>query len=760
MIRAIQRLRNFGVFEDLRKTVTLQDFAAKNIIYGWNYSGKTTLSRLFSAIGSGLSYPECPGATFEVLTADGLTITEKTLSPPQLRIEVFNSDFVASNLGWSGEDFESILLLGDDSIDAQREIDRHSRILLKCRRHWASARSAITDIEDKIGEAKTAAAKNIKTTLQLVETFTAAHLATEVSRLGEHLQDAILTDEAFSTDLRTALTSEREKQEPVQPIVVPSLALSRCVQEASLLLTYVPAVSTAIEYLRTNLSVSRWVESGLALHVSEQTCHFCGGALTEERLNHLRGHFSQDLARHRRQLEELLARIQASRLSLDWLVTATFASPFRAEAENKNRQIYALCNAYNNDLDWLGSAVQQKIDNPFEEVSGPLLFPEMAPALANAFASARELITRNNSVSDNFRQEKLAAIRRLKAHFAAKFALDSDQAKNRKNIERLLKHQHFLKTLGERLDAKVKTLQAKIDRAQKGRERLNERIVSLLGVDVIQIDVVHVGGVDRFALRRHGQPARNLSDGERTAIAFAFFLTKLEQHKSLDDVIVYIDDPISSLDSNHVFQIYSIIESTFFRKVAQGNGQSKWATTCRQLFLSTHNFEFFEMLKKLPIKNPSNSRYFLVQRTGPRVSTLVDLPRSLRHYTSEYHYLFSVIHAFVESPTKDDVGRLLALPNALRRFVELYTYMRLPWANSTVESRIEELVGSEKAVRITKLLHHFSHLETVERLATHTNLLADIDAVVREVMDLIQVDGPHFDALMRAVSIPAEEEAA
>jgi wobble nucleotide-excising tRNase len=52
MIKSIQRLRKFGVFEDFSKTAGLSDFLDKNIIYGWNYSGKTTLSRLFAMLGS------------------------------------------------------------------------------------------------------------------------------------------------------------------------------------------------------------------------------------------------------------------------------------------------------------------------------------------------------------------------------------------------------------------------------------------------------------------------------------------------------------------------------------------------------------------------------------------------------------------------------------------------------------------------------------------------------------------------------------
>ncbi|MFK2875708.1 AAA family ATPase [Rhodanobacter hydrolyticus] len=747
MIRSIQRLRHFGVFDDFRKTAALSDFGSKNIIYGWNYSGKTTLSRLFAALGQGKPYPECPSATFEVQTSSGQSVTETMLSTSNLKVEVFNSDFVATNLSWTGEDFQSILLLGDESIEAEKAIEHWSKRLNECRGRWANTRTKISDIDGRISSAKTAAAKAIKTTLQIVEAFTATHLGSEITRLPADRQQAVLSDEAYAADMKLAMTSEQEQLSAVPSISAPTLSLQTLLQGAMPLLQYLPAISATLDYLRAHADVARWVEQGLSLHEDAAACEFCGGLLTEERLAQLRGHFSKDLAQHKVSLNALHARVKTAQIATEWLTPTAFAPQFQAEASTLNSRLKHLCEVYNDDLVKLMAALQTKVDDPFVDQLAPMVFPDISPVLENTFTQAKNLILRNNKSIGNFGQEKKSAIGRLKAHFAAKFALDQTQAKENKDRERAERYQGRLKALGGGMAQQIKDLQAKIDRAQKGRERLNERIGGLLGTGIIQIEVVQVNETDRFTLRRQGQPARNLSDGERTAIAFAFFLTKLEEHKSLDDVIVYIDDPISSLDSNHVFQVYSIIESMFFKQEQVGG---RWITSCRQLFLSTHNFEFFEMLKRLPIKGQTEARYFLVKKTSPTTSTLTDLPAALRQYTSEYHYLFSVIRSFVESPNKDDVGQLLALPNALRRFVELYTYMRLPLPHSTVEQRTAELLGPEKALRITKLLHHFSHLETVERLATHTNVIADIEAVVAEVMNLLQEDPAHLAALMGA----------
>ena len=49
MITKINRIRKFGVFQNM-DWGALPEFKKKNLIYGWNYSGKTTLSRLASIV--------------------------------------------------------------------------------------------------------------------------------------------------------------------------------------------------------------------------------------------------------------------------------------------------------------------------------------------------------------------------------------------------------------------------------------------------------------------------------------------------------------------------------------------------------------------------------------------------------------------------------------------------------------------------------------------------------------------------------------
>ena len=48
MLTEITKLKNFGIFTDFTWLPELPQFKKRNLIYGWNYSGKTTLSKLFT----------------------------------------------------------------------------------------------------------------------------------------------------------------------------------------------------------------------------------------------------------------------------------------------------------------------------------------------------------------------------------------------------------------------------------------------------------------------------------------------------------------------------------------------------------------------------------------------------------------------------------------------------------------------------------------------------------------------------------------
>lgn len=106
-------------------------------------------------------------------------------------------------------------------------------------------------------------------------------------------------------------------------------------------------------------------------------------------------------------------------------------------------------------------------------------------------------------------------------------------------------------------------------------------------------------------------PDRVLSDGEKTIIAFCYYLASIhEKIKDEDDyekVVLVIDDPISSMDIDYIYQLCSLIKN-----INNVKNQIKFG----KYIIFTHNLDFYNLLirskitsKNLYLSNGSLNEY-------------------------------------------------------------------------------------------------------------------------------------------------------
>ena len=104
-ITKLSKLKEFGVFHDFSWGTDFEPFKKFNLIYGWNRSGKTTISRIFSscekkAIYDPEKFKQFPeNGEFEIKTDDGLTIKSSDIANCPLQVKVFNQDFIENLKG-------------------------------------------------------------------------------------------------------------------------------------------------------------------------------------------------------------------------------------------------------------------------------------------------------------------------------------------------------------------------------------------------------------------------------------------------------------------------------------------------------------------------------------------------------------------------------------------------------------------------------------------------------------------------------------
>ncbi|WP_372640621.1 AAA family ATPase [Ancylomarina sp.] len=76
----------------------MQDFANLNIIYGWNYSGKTTISRIFQNSEKTEKNPDYNSSEFELENYNGQKYNEQIHNVDDRLVRTFNADFIKDNL--------------------------------------------------------------------------------------------------------------------------------------------------------------------------------------------------------------------------------------------------------------------------------------------------------------------------------------------------------------------------------------------------------------------------------------------------------------------------------------------------------------------------------------------------------------------------------------------------------------------------------------------------------------------------------------
>ena len=120
-IDSISRLRNCGIFRNFTWPPDLPGFGRYNVIYGWNGTGKTTLSRLFRD----LEVARAPTIGEAVLHINGNDVPGESFPQSTLHVRVFNRDFIEENVfPVEGGDMPPILVLGSESVEKQRMVER------------------------------------------------------------------------------------------------------------------------------------------------------------------------------------------------------------------------------------------------------------------------------------------------------------------------------------------------------------------------------------------------------------------------------------------------------------------------------------------------------------------------------------------------------------------------------------------------------------------------------------------------------------
>lgn len=178
------------------------------------------------------------------------------------------------------------------------------------------------------------------------------------------------------------------------------------------------------------------------------------------------------------------------------------------------------------------------------------------------------------------------------------------------------------------------------------------------------------------------------------------------------------------------------------------------------MFISTHNLEFFNLMKDFlgDIKKQNNKKLYtkeklpcyLIQKQWNKTtnqSTILDLPKELKYFKSEYVYLFSIMFNFIKEDNNTDFKMLYLLPNVGRRFLEGYLGLRYPDGKNWTE-KFEKLVTNETQRNLVyKFVNEFSHNQSSTRSLKFPEVSECKQSIDIVIDGLKNNDKEHYDAL-------------
>lgn len=742
MFKKIEIINNFGVFQNFSGN-HLPEFSAFNILYGWNYSGKTTLSRVFRCIETGALHPDYPNSKFKLSHQDGRVYEQDFLN--RCNVRVYNEDFRKENIRWDdAEGFTPILLLGAENIEKHDELNRKEVERQALQQLLDSSKQEAIKIEEKISKAETDCARQISKELGLSR-FDRRHLRPIIEKWNGVIPEP-LSDSAFQAEKRRAIATEEKPTIP--DLILKIVSLNEEWSVTSGLLNEQISSSGIISRLADHPEIGNWVEQGLRLHTDSTCCEFCESPLRPERMDALNAHFSDAFEDLKRRVNQAIENLQNRIIHLDG--SAYPRSAFYADLEKEHNEAGAELkrqrDAFNRDVQVLIDLLEAKRENPFLTLKTPDPLHDMN-ALHGAVDQFRRLIKQHNERTSSFAQARSGAIDILKRHYASEAMRKVNRPLLLSQIEDLEKVSRAAKKDLRAAEQNIATLQAELSNAAKGAQAINEALIKFFGKADIQVKIADNG---KFLLMRGEQVARNLSEGERTAVSFCYFVTKIfENGNNLSETIIYIDDPISSLDSHHLIHVNSYIKNTFYKFDSHTN--PKHRCLAKQVFISTHNYEFFHLIWEWVSERTPNgfSASYLVERIDNNdsiCSRIIECPASIKKYRSEYLFLFHQLITYSENPSNDP-QTIFNLGNMARRFVEGYLAFKF-LEHGKIDDSIPKLFSEPlEAERARKFMHFYSH--TLKRGGgMQLPDMSEARAVIGLILESIRAQDPiHYRAL-------------
>lgn len=633
------KIRNFKSLRNDFEMKNLVDFGKINLIYGFNGNGKTTFSTALDLINN-------KEANFDY------EINSKKNDNFKYKIIVYNNEFIKNNINFEKQ-IKRIYIGSENILNKSK--------LLNLENQKKETEDKKEKLENLIKQTKDIL--NVSYLNYYLKRFYNASMKQEnfynYLSYNNNERNFILTEEKENN--YDDLFKEKEPTKIIKYSNFLKYFNNEYIDDINTNILSKNIINTTIEELENNNEAKNWVETGLNIYKkhNNEKCFFCGSIIKEDRILVLEKFFNKSFYEIKKDINDKKNEINLLIKNLNKEIDSI---------ENLNKEIYfEFVQDFNYSLKKLKKS--KKIYNKFlESIEKDLDFKLLNLDITNKFIniniykyiiqnlklninSINLIIMKNNKLIINKKKELEKAKKELMLSYCNKNNLFSNYKKYKEYETELEKENNNLTLITNEIN-KIKN-----ETNNLAIKKLNEYIQAILPQFLIE-EKIDTNDEKYFVLKRNGEIANSLSDGEKTIISFCYFLTLLEKNKE-DKPIIVIDDPVSSLDNNFLFIIISKIKDKIKDK------------KIKQIFLLTHNFYFFYKIKELLIylKN-KNENIQIMEITKKQGNIIIQNNTFLENYQSEYRYIIEKINSYDNNNKEDNILFSMLIRKALEIFLD------------------------------------------------------------------------------------------
>ncbi len=761
----IKKIKSFKAFCGL-DAIEMGEFEHYNIIFGNNGCGKTSLTRAFELLipknnriekYRTISTAESPSIEFKCKDGSYKIEPNSNIGAPTFKVEIYNSDFLHNNAPFNSEfglkklDDGVIILEGSVLGEETKEINQLKNCREKVEKRQkkikdenstetlsAKQESAIKKCDEEIEKIrKEVTSKTIQITLDEIKINDICKVSKDKFKVQE---DALTNLKKDFDELDEAMKKFDDLKEMELPKDYQTI---KDKLESLFSFDIDKEAGQVSEEIKEHISkVGReFIEKGIELQkeMPDNACPFCTQEITNNIIQAYTSYFNKHIEQFNQDslevsgiLKKILEQWKIEEILQSFEKFKPFIEDFSTNKENLKNVL--------EQTKVLLEKLQKEVDKK-ERSNNKEKFQEIDKKLSENYENLQKCVneTRNILNQKKEQQKKLEKLKKeLKEARIKKAKHDSyDWQKSKEEAERklsVLERGHKrLNCLLEKIDNKLKEL---YDQKRPDIETINNYLKAL-NLPKYSLDKDYRIVLNSDALE-NSEAKIILSDGEKTTLAFAYFLVRLKlfyKKEDLKDLVVVIDDPISSLDEQRIYNTSYIVA-----KINQELAREKLSNEKdrAQVFVLTHNHTFMARLINMVGKH---ARYFQLERHQGQLK-IVCKDKVNGYFDTFYLLLFKEVYAFAKKEkVQDDFNEAINYGNKIRILLE--SFLKINFINSFLgedktfkEDKIKKLIEeTDDQVRLS-----FSNLPFSE----NGHSIKDKDALTEKFLSIIK--GLHLDS--------------